>query len=947
MSNYTHTGIRISIGVILLFCLLLTINVWGAVITVGPSGCNYTTIQGAINNASTGDTIEVMSATYPESLVVDRSVTITGIDTGAGNPNLDFMGGNVGINISASGVTVERFSLGNASRNAVYISNNNATIHGCNISHFPVHDFNYTAINAIFVSNTTVSGNTITCDMGISFYNCTRVTVEDNWIDNYAGYTVKIYHEDQHEYVHYPGHVIRNNTIRAKECYAIIVNADNDWSIVDDAIIERNTIYNSWYPLIMSAPSSGVVISNNTLYNHPDEPYHESHIGVYVYGADNCTVKDHAIEGFNSNTIIRLDSCSRALVTGNNINNNSYIGMYLSGLTNSNITGNTMEGNQYQFGFEGTPADLPGNTLDETNLVNGKPVIYREGIDGITIDSLMNPGTVYLIGCDDAVIRDLAISDEMYGIALIQSDNGLVTNNTVTGSLSGIAVYLNQGTSIEGNTLNQCSTGLDMGSLGDSRIHDNTIASAGSGGISLQGAFDSTYVEENTITDAGEVGIITSGVDGNSFEIRNNVVENSLIAGIALEESHWVNVSNNHIRNIQMDSSAGIELGITDDSLISGNIIEDPTLGFRILGSSDNLFTDNTAGPAELGIGLYTTYKLRTPVISTDNTFSNNLVNATVAVNGTITRNQSIAGPVATPQHPWGSQQGDLVKKYPGYEIEPIVQQSIRHTFSSSSQDLISSGISPNYWNVTVTTGPNIVGGPYIGGNYWADPDGTGWSQITPDRGDGFCNAPFAIDANNTDYLPLHLNTSSSNVGVFRGGVFYRNGATDIVYGLPTDTPVIGDWNGDLKSEVGVWRGGVFYRKDATDIVYGLPTDTPVIGDWNGDLKSEVGVFRGGVFYRNGATDIVYGLSTDTPVIGDWNGDGMSEVGVFRDGVFYRNGADAIVFGLSTDTPVIGDWNGDGISEVGVFRGGIFYRNGATTIGYGLPTDTPVIGKWT
>ena len=79
MSNYTHTGIRISIGVILLFCLLLTINVWGAVITVGPSGCNYTTIQGAINNASTGDTIEVMSATYPESLVVDRSVTITGI----------------------------------------------------------------------------------------------------------------------------------------------------------------------------------------------------------------------------------------------------------------------------------------------------------------------------------------------------------------------------------------------------------------------------------------------------------------------------------------------------------------------------------------------------------------------------------------------------------------------------------------------------------------------------------------------------------------------------------------------------------------------------------------------------------------------------------------------------------------------------------------------------
>jgi len=194
----------------------------------------------------------------------------------------------------------------------------------------------------------------------------------------------------------------------------------------------------------------------------------------------------------------------------------------------------------------------------------------------------------------------------------------------------------------------------------------------------------------------------------------------------------------------------------------------------------------------------------------------------------------------------------------------------------------------------------------------------------------------------NVTVLPV-----ADNVGVFRGGVFYRNGATDIVYGLPTDTPVIGDWNGDGISESGVFRDSVFYRNGATDIVYGLSTDTPVIGDWNGDHISEVGVYRDGVFYRNGATDIVYGLPTDTPVIGDWNGDHISEVGVYRDGVFYRNGATDIVYGLPTDTPVIGDWNGDHISEVGVFRDGVFYRKDATDIVYGLPTDTPIIGKWT
>jgi len=198
-----------------------------------------------------------------------------------------------------------------------------------------------------------------------------------------------------------------------------------------------------------------------------------------------------------------------------------------------------------------------------------------------------------------------------------------------------------------------------------------------------------------------------------------------------------------------------------------------------------------------------------------------------------------------------------------------------------------------------------------------------------------------------SNYITVTAPSGADNVGVYRGGVFYLNGADAIVYGLPTDTPVIGDWNRDRISKVGVYRGGVFYRNGATDIVYGLSTDTPVIGDWNGDGTSKVGVFRDGVFYRDGYDAIVYGLSTDTPVIGDWNGDGISKVGVFRGGVFYRNGYDAIVYGLPTDTPVIGDWNGDRKSEVGVYRDGVFYRNGATDIVYGLSTDTPVIGKWT
>jgi C1A family cysteine protease len=184
------------------------------------------------------------------------------------------------------------------------------------------------------------------------------------------------------------------------------------------------------------------------------------------------------------------------------------------------------------------------------------------------------------------------------------------------------------------------------------------------------------------------------------------------------------------------------------------------------------------------------------------------------------------------------------------------------------------------------------------------------------------------------------------NVGVFRNGVFYRDGTEAIAYGLSTDIPVTGDWDGEGLSEVSVFRDGVFYRDGAEAIAYGLSTDIPVTGDWNGDLKSEVGVYRNGIFYRDGAEAIAYGLSTDTPVTGDWNGDLISEVGVFRNGIFYRYGTTEIVYGLSTDTPVTGDWDGNGLDEVGVFREGVFYRDGADAIVYGLSTDKPVTGDW-
>lgn len=63
---------------------------------------------------------------------------------------------------------------------------------------------------------------------------------------------------------------------------------------------------------------------------------------------------------------------------------------------------------------------------------------------------------------------------------------------------------------------------------------------------------------------------------------------------------------------------------------------------------------------------------------------------------------------------------------------------------------------SPVTWSVPVTAGTNIIGGPYIGGNYWATPSGTGFSQTHSDtNGDGIYEEQYSLNGAVIDYLPL------------------------------------------------------------------------------------------------------------------------------------------------------------------------------------------------
>ena len=270
-------------------------------------------------------------------------------------------------------------------------------------------------------------------------------------------------------------------------------------------------------------------------------------------------------------------------------------------------------------------------------------------------------------------------------------------------------------------------------------------------------------------------------------------------------------------------------------------------------------------------------------------------------------------------------------------------------------------------------------------------PSGTGHRSISATYlGDGTYAQSYAL----ADYFvaPAAAN-ALPGLGVFINGFWFldRNGdfsfdaPTEMIsFGMPGDTPVRGDWNGDGFDEVGVYVSGVWsidlngngVVDAATETFsWGLPGWTPVPGDWNGDGKLDLGAVSPNLIWRrdlNGdfafdpATEETnWGSPGDTPVVADWNGDGIGDLAVYSGGLWFfdRNGDGAFDFaneakgwGVAGWAPLPGDWNGDGAVELGVVApGSVWFRdlNGdfgfdpaKEVLGWGSTGDTPLVGDW-
>jgi hypothetical protein len=127
---------------------------------------------------------------------------------------------------------------------------------------------------------------------------------------------------------------------------------------------------------------------------------------------------------------------------------------------------------------------------------------------------------------------------------------------------------------------------------------------------------------------------------------------------------------------------------------------------------------------------------------------------------------------------------------------------------------------------------------------------------------------------------------------------------------------------------------------NVTTFIFGSCQDTPLVGDWNGDLISDLGTYTPETnewkvdWNHDGRADLTFTLdemtSSNIPLIGDWDGDGRDTPGYFNsnDQYWHLFEGDAgsyqvvrsIKGGTVTSFPLIGDWNRDSKDSWGIYN---------------------------
>ena len=396
---------------------------------------DFLTIQEAVTNADTGDTIKVYSGIYKENIYVFKDGLIfTGIDfelgigTDQGFPIID----------------------GNYDGSCIYIASEQVNIHGFIMQHCG-NDSNVAGIkiqsNGMTIEENTIRNNNIGMIIDAGENN---FILNNNISSN--SYALSLYDAHHNE--------IRNNEIMNNE-----IGLHQELSTYSE-IVENNFMKNML---------CGLVINTSQYNNVKENDFSENENAIYLVNSK--------INYFNQNVInqnnvgVHLDdSSNRNNFSDNDISNNLLEGILVNGCSTNTFYLNQINENQnglvaYSISLHEIIGNGFDNNKDNGIVLNGSQSnIVTEN----TITSKKFKDSILLTNSHDNDINTNSMINA--GISCYESTTNDFYKNIITSSFNGLYLHSSSGNTIFENTISLSNfDGIYLGSSNNNRLYHNFL----------------------------------------------------------------------------------------------------------------------------------------------------------------------------------------------------------------------------------------------------------------------------------------------------------------------------------------------------------------------------------------------------------------------------------------------------------------------------------------
>lgn len=360
-------------------------------------------------------------------------------------------------------------------------------------------------------------------------------------------------------------------------------------------------------------------------------------------------------------------------------------------------------------------------------------------------------------------------SEENKSIFLITANNVTLSGFNITGAKgnytyypAGICLKNARNCKITGNTLFENYLGICLVNADYNILSKNFLFNSS---ISLNEDSNMNDLRDNELEE-GPISL--------SYSSYNTISENSLFNGsISMGESSRNNLTNNTIEK------GSIFLGVWCSlNLISKNNISNGWgVSIACCGGGD-IISDNLISNCSTGVSTYDhgIDVINNSIIdcysgidisqSPSRIYNNTLLNCSTGIIVTDSSTDILNNVIIS--------SAECGLSIPDRESD----ERIYNNYFNNTINVRLGNHSEYTWNNSRISGTNIVGGPYLGGNYWANPNGTGFSEACTDSdGDWICDSPYNVNGSDFDFLPLASISRTQNIPV-------ANFSTNITQGI-------------------------------------------------------------------------------------------------------------------------------------------------------------------